>query len=125
MSTSRSVMWAFDDMEKIMKSSLSIKVERCHLVVFYIDMCFLENRLLGDNDDWFASISDIEDYTGFYRTEVTKYIKCLEELGLLRVIRNKYCKEIGKRSSVNRYKITGSTITSDEEIARMSEKERL
>ena len=99
-----------DDLEIIMKSSLSVKVDRCHLVVFYEYMCFLEYRFIGDNKDWFSSISDIEDYTGFYRTEVTKYIKCLEELGLLRVIREKYSKEIGKRSSTNRYKILGSTM---------------
>lgn len=105
-----------DDKEIIKKSSLSVGVDRCHLLGFYIDMCFLEFRYLGDNNDWFSSLSDIEDYSGVRQKQITDYIKCLEELGLLRVVRNKYSKETGKRTEVNHYKILGSTMNhSDKE----------
>ena len=87
-------------------------------------MCFLEFRYLGDNNDWFSSISDIEDYTGLKRKQVSNYIKCLEELGLLRVIRHKYSKETGKRTEVNHYKILGSTMAnSDKESKPQSAEE--
>ena len=120
-------MMTEDDLEIVMKSSLSVEVDRCHLVVFYEYMCFLEYRYIGDNNDWFSSISDIEDYTGLKRKQVSNYIKCLEELGLLRVVRNKYSKETGKRTEVNHYKILGSTMNhgdEEEERTQAAEKPR-
>ena len=107
-----------DDKKIIKKSSLSVDVDRCHLLDFYIDMCFLEFRYLGDNNDWFSSLNDIEDYSGVRQKQITGYIKCLEELGLLRVIRHKYSKETGKRTEVNHYKILGSTMSHSEKESK-------
>ena len=107
-----------EDYEIIMKSSLSVKVDRHHLNSFYECMCRLEYRYLGDNKDWFSSLSDIEEYSGFRQKQITDYIKCLEELGLLRVVRSKYSKETGKRTEVNHYKILGSTMNHGDEESK-------
>lgn len=86
----------------------------------------MEYRFIGKNSDWFASIDDIAEEAMMGRDSAIRGIKCLEELGLLRVIREKYSKETGKRSSTNRYKILGSTMNhGDEEEKRTQAAEEL
>lgn len=76
----------------------------------------MEYRFITNNSDWFASINDIAEKSGMSSRSVIRGIKVLEEMGLLRVIRDKYSKTKGKRTEENRYKILGSTMThSDKE----------
>lgn len=96
----------------------------------YVRLCEMEYRYIGNDSgrDWFASINDIAEVAGISNSSVIRGIKVLEEMGLLRVIRQKYSKDKGKRLEENRYKILGSTMNhgdEEEERTQAAEKPRV
>lgn len=106
------------DVDKILNSYKGngfIREDR--ILRLYIRLCEMEYRYIGNDSgrDWFASINDIAEVAGISNSSVSRGIKVLEELGLLRVVRDEYSKTKGKRLEENRYKILGSTMNHGDE----------
>lgn len=84
-----------------------IKRNACNLIGFYTKFCHLIYQQFLDTGEWQCGEAGMLGLFGISDKTFTRYIKALEQLGLIEVKRAKYDPKENKRNYANIYRVTG------------------
>lgn len=84
-----------------------IKRNACNLIGFYTKFCHLIYQQFLDTGEWQCGETGMLGLFGISDKTLTRYIKALEQLGLIEVTRAKYDPKENKRNYANIYRVTG------------------
>lgn len=102
------VLSYWEDIKLIDESDVPyIKRNACNLIGFYTKFCHLIYQQFLDTGEWQCGEAGMLGLFGISDKTFTRYIKALEQLGLIEVKRAKYDPKENKRNYANIYRVTG------------------